>query len=89
MIKKKRIFKDDPINNVKIVTVDNFQGEENDIIILSCVRSNQNNSIGFLKESNRVNVALSRAKYGLYVFGNASMIDKVSSYIMKKEECKR
>ncbi|KAF9429334.1 NFX1-type zinc finger-containing protein 1 [Entomortierella beljakovae] len=47
---------------IRVSTVDGFQGEENEIIILSLVRSNDNNSIGFLKTSNRVCVALSRAK---------------------------
>jgi superfamily I DNA and/or RNA helicase len=49
---------------VKTSTVDRYQGEENDIILLSLVRSNKNNSIGFLKISNRVCVALSRARKG-------------------------
>jgi superfamily I DNA and/or RNA helicase len=48
--------------DIRVSTVDGFQGEENDIIILSLVRSNNNNSIGFLKTSNRVCVGLSRAK---------------------------
>lgn len=49
-------------SDIRVSTVDGFQGEENDIIILSLVRSNNNNSIGFLKTSNRVCVGLSRAK---------------------------
>ena len=59
---------------VRIVNVDNFQGEENDIIILSLVRSNKNEKVGFLKEPNRVCVALSRAKMGFYCFGNLKML---------------
>ena len=51
--------------NVRLTTVDNFQGEENDIILLSLVRSNKEGKIGFLKTENRVCVALSRAKVGL------------------------
>uniref|UniRef100_A0A2C9K677 NFX1-type zinc finger-containing protein 1 n=1 Tax=Biomphalaria glabrata TaxID=6526 RepID=A0A2C9K677_BIOGL len=47
-----------------------FQGEENEIIILSLVRSNEENSAGFVTIENRVCVALSRAKKGLYVIGN-------------------
>lgn len=49
---------------ISVKTVDNFQGEENKIILLSLVRSNIRNNIGFLKVSNRVCVALSRAKEG-------------------------
>ncbi|XP_014216290.1 NFX1-type zinc finger-containing protein 1-like [Copidosoma floridanum] len=55
---------------IRITTVDNYQGEENKIILLSLVRNNGAGNVGFLKEENRVCVALSRAKYGLYVMGN-------------------
>ncbi|KAH8922476.1 P-loop containing nucleoside triphosphate hydrolase protein [Atractiella rhizophila] len=67
-------------------TIDNFQGEEAKIIILSLVRNSGmstdseddntpiSGTIGFLKSPNRTNVALSRAKHGLYVLGNASLL---------------
>lgn len=58
------------LGNVRVSSVDNYQGEENDYILLSLVRSNRDNNIGFLKEYNRVCVAFSRAKIGFYVFGN-------------------
>jgi superfamily I DNA and/or RNA helicase len=58
------------IRDVRITPVDNFQGEENRIILLSLVRSNQEQKIGFLSTENRVCVALSRAKEGLYIVGN-------------------
>ena len=65
---KKRIKESyDQLQNVLVSTVDNYQGEENDITLLSLVRSNKNNSIGFLKVTNRVCVALSRAKQGTRV----------------------
>jgi superfamily I DNA and/or RNA helicase len=51
------------MDEVKVSTVDGYQGEENDIIILSFVRSNADNRIGFLKTNNRACVALSRARY--------------------------
>ena len=57
------------LRGVKITVVDNFQGEENDIILLSLVRSNREARIGFLKIENRVCVALSRAKMGFYIIG--------------------
>ena len=57
------------LREVKITVVDNFQGEENDIILLSLVRSNREAKIGFLKTENRVCVALSRAKMGFYIIG--------------------
>jgi helicase required for RNAi-mediated heterochromatin assembly 1 len=58
----------------KIVTVDSYQGEENDVVILSMVRSNDIGKIGFLGVENRVCVALSRAKRGFYIFGNAELL---------------
>ena len=60
--------------NVRITSVDNYQGEENDFIILSLVRSNAKFDIGFLKTFNRVCVAFSRAKVGFYVLGNIDCI---------------
>ncbi|OCL14621.1 P-loop containing nucleoside triphosphate hydrolase protein [Glonium stellatum] len=58
----------------KVVTVDSYQGEENDIVLLSLVRSNDKFKIGFLNVDNRVCVALSRAKRGLYIFGNGQLL---------------
>jgi helicase required for RNAi-mediated heterochromatin assembly 1 len=57
-----------------VVTVDSYQGEENRIIILSLVRNNEHDEIGFLKVDNRVCVALSRAKHGFYIFGNSKLL---------------
>ncbi|RHY12928.1 hypothetical protein DYB36_003712 [Aphanomyces astaci] len=51
-------------NCVKLATVDNFQGNEAELVIVSTVRSNARGSVGFLKILNRVNVMLSRAKHG-------------------------
>lgn len=68
---------------VRLRTVDNYQGEEAKIIILSLVRNSgavgedvrgNMKSIGFLKSENRTNVALSRAKEGLYILGNAAQL---------------
>nr|XP_022331469.1 NFX1-type zinc finger-containing protein 1-like isoform X1 [Crassostrea virginica] len=65
-------------DGIKISILDNYQGEENDIILLSLVRSNKEGKIGFLNRENRVCVALSRAKIGLYVIGNFDNIQKFS-----------
>lgn len=54
-----------------VFTVDSYQGEENDIVLLSLVRSNESRSIGFLENKNRAVVSLSRARLGFYIFGNA------------------
>ena len=59
------------LNALRIATVDNFQGEEAKVIIISLVRSNDERKCGFLKTSNRINVLLSRARHGMYVIGNA------------------
>ena len=59
---------------VRVTTVDNFQGEENDIVLLSLVRSNDRDKIGFLSADNRVCVALSRAKHGFYCIGNFELL---------------
>ena len=67
---------------IKVCVVDNFQGEENDIILLSLVRSS---SIGFLKESNRICVALSRARQGFYCIGNFTLLK--SQCLLWKEIC--
>ena len=64
------------LTDTRIVTLDNYQGEENDIILLSLVRSNKANKIGFLKSENRICVALSRAKCGLYCIGNFNVLRK-------------
>jgi hypothetical protein len=55
---------------MRISSVDNFQGEEAKIIVISLVRSNGDCRIGFLKEPERVNVLLSRARDGLILIGN-------------------
>eukprot|EP00028_Trichosphaerium_sp_Am-I-7-wt_P015789 CAMPEP_0168513754 /NCGR_PEP_ID=MMETSP0405-20121227/3673_1 /TAXON_ID=498012 /ORGANISM="Trichosphaerium sp, Strain Am-I-7 wt" /LENGTH=170 /DNA_ID=CAMNT_0008532691 /DNA_START=234 /DNA_END=743 /DNA_ORIENTATION=- len=60
----------------RIVTVDDYQGEENLIILLSLVRCNKGKYIGFLKMENRAIVALSRAKHGLYVIGSSKTLER-------------
>uniref|UniRef100_A0A4W3IT70 Zinc finger NFX1-type containing 1 n=1 Tax=Callorhinchus milii TaxID=7868 RepID=A0A4W3IT70_CALMI len=62
---------------VRVHVVDKYQGEENDIILLSLVRSNRAGKVGFLQIANRICVALSRAKKGLYCIGNMSMLANV------------
>lgn len=57
--------------NLRCSSIDNFQGEEADIIIASLVRSNKRGAIGFLKEEQRVNVLMSRARLGMILVGNS------------------
>ncbi|KAH8811111.1 hypothetical protein F5884DRAFT_876247 [Xylogone sp. PMI_703] len=74
---------------LRIATVDNFQGEEAKVVVVSLVRSNDENNCGFLKTSNRINVLLSRARHGMYIIGNSRtarpvpMWDKVISILEK------
>ena len=71
-------LKNENLESVRLTTVDNFQGEENDIILLSLVRSNKDEKVGFIKTINRACVALSRAKKGFYCIGNFDLLSKHS-----------
>ncbi|KAK2748145.1 hypothetical protein FQN57_001269 [Myotisia sp. PD_48] len=59
------------LQTVRLATVDNFQGEEAKIVVISLVRSNKRNQCGFLRTPNRINVLLSRARHGMYIIGNS------------------
>ena len=63
-----------------VATVDNFQGEEAKIVVVSLVRSNDERRCGFLKTSNRINVLLSRARHGMYVIRNARTASSIQMW---------
>ena len=65
---------------ITIQTIDGFQGQERDCIGISLVRSNANNEIGFLSDTRRMNVALTRAKTKLVVVGNSATISSNAFY---------
>ncbi|RMY30545.1 hypothetical protein D0866_07926 [Hortaea werneckii] len=62
------------LSALRIATVDNFQGEEAKVVVISLVRSNKERKPGFLKTPNRINVLLSRAQHGMYIIGNSDTI---------------
>lgn len=62
------------VSEIMIASIDAFQGREKDFLVMSCVRSNENGVIGFLKDERRLNVALTRAKYGLIIIGDANCL---------------
>lgn len=74
----KDYFKD--ISFQRFSTIDSFQGQEADVIILSLVRSNANQQIGFLNDYRRINVAMTRAKKQLYVIGDSATIGSDDFY---------
>ncbi|SMQ49393.1 unnamed protein product [Zymoseptoria tritici ST99CH_3D7] len=70
----------------KVVTVDSYQGEENEILLLSLARSNQNGQMGFLNVENRICVALSRAQRGFYIFGNGKLLFQAEAKYTEKQK---
>ena len=67
-------------NSISIDTVDGFQGQERDVIIISLVRSNDAGEIGFLADLRRMNVAITRARMKLIVIGNAATLARHRFY---------
>lgn len=67
-------------NNITVNTVDGFQGQERDIIVISLVRANDEGSIGFLSDIRRMNVAITRARMKLFILGNAETLKKHKFY---------
>ncbi|EGV66090.1 P-loop containing nucleoside triphosphate hydrolase protein [Yamadazyma tenuis ATCC 10573] len=64
------------VSGIMIASIDAFQGREKDFIIFSCVRSNDTRKIGFLNDERRLNVAITRARYGLFLIGDHQTLDQ-------------
>lgn len=78
------------VADIMIASVDAFQGREKNFLVMSCVRSNAEKKIGFLSDARRMNVALTRAKYGLILVGDVDCLrgsdDLWKEYIDHLEE---
>ena len=78
-IKKKAFFK--PYRHlISVNTIDGFQGQERDIILISLVRANDDGQIGFLRDLRRMNVAITRARMKLIILGDASTMTRHPFY---------
>jgi superfamily I DNA and/or RNA helicase len=67
--------------DVEIDTVDGFQGREKDAVVISLVRSNTKGELGFLTDTRRMNVALTRARRKLIVFGDSATLGHHEFYL--------
>lgn len=65
---------------ITINTVDGFQGQERDVILISLVRANEEGQIGFLNDLRRMNVAITRARMKLIILGDASTLTRHAFY---------
>ncbi|MFL5739751.1 MAG: AAA domain-containing protein [Flavisolibacter sp.] len=68
------------ISSISINTIDSFQGQERDVVYISMTRSNGENTIGFLSEIRRMNVAMTRAKKKLVVVGDSATLSQFNFY---------
>jgi superfamily I DNA and/or RNA helicase len=77
-----RLLRDTMDNSdVEVDTVDGFQGREKEAIVISLVRSNSKGELGFLTDTRRINVALTRARRKLIVFGDSSTLANHDFYL--------
>ncbi|GAP86863.2 putative nf-x1 finger and helicase [Rosellinia necatrix] len=65
------------LKSIRLATVDNFQGEEAKVVVISLVRSNNEKRCGFLNTPNRINVLLSRARHGMYIISNSDTYERI------------
>lgn len=75
------------MQHIKVGTVDSFQGQETDLVIFSAVRSNQLKELGFLRDSRRLNVAITRAKRGLIIVGDQAVLRTCRHWAALLDSC--
>lgn len=86
LIKKTDFFK--PFRKIiSVNTVDGFQGQERDVILVSLVRSNEEGQIGFLRDLRRMNVAITRARMKLIILGDVATLTRHPFYKKLWEYC--
>jgi len=73
---------------ISINTVDGFQGQERDIIVISMVRSNDEGQIGFLRDLRRMNVAITRARMKVIILGNRQTMTRHPFYRQLWQYCR-
>ena len=79
LFKKHEFFK--PYRRlITVNTVDGFQGQERDVILISMVRSNEDGQIGFLRDLRRMNVAITRSRMKLIILGDVETLTKHPFY---------
>jgi len=83
----KKDFDHYPDDDISVDTIDSFQGQERDVVYISLVRSNSEGEIGFLKDTRRMNVAMTRAKKKLVVIGDSATLGSFKFYSRFLDYC--
>ena len=85
----RKLKESEALHKYRISTIDSFQGQEDEGVIISLVRSNSEQEIGFLRDYRRINVALTRAKKHLVVFGDSATIGVDPFFAQFLEYCEK
>ncbi len=75
------------VNKVRVGTIDSFQGQETEVVIFSAVRSNAFSELGFLRDPRRLCVALTRARKGLVIIGDSTVLNSCRHWKSLIESC--